>query len=115
MDVDRDQNGLRNFPVIGAARVDSATEGHQDPVHGPIIRDILAAHRTAEHVNRVVVAAPESVRPEIADLLPCMAGDVFGEYHLQPAPDFAIFLPGLDLRRRKAGVAVEEGLGEVGP
>src|SRR5260221_3109082 len=61
------------------------------------------------------MAPHQTVRPEMRDLGPRMALDIIREGDAQAPPDFAVFLPGLDLLGDEAGIGVEERQVQIGP
>src|SRR5882762_5316423 len=76
---------------------------------------VVKPSRATKDVNRVVVAAQQSIGTEARDLFPCMALHVIWEGNLQPSRGFAFDLNRRDFFGGESIMGVEKGSGKVRP
>src|ERR1700733_3922570 len=67
--VDRYEQGFLHELIIPLIAVNSALGGDDDPADIAVLQGVVETGRSAEDIDRIVVPAEQTVRPETGDLL----------------------------------------------
>jgi hypothetical protein len=103
MDVDCDEQRLRDPSLIAVVGKYSPLMWYHDSVCGSVVKGVVEPRSIAEDVYGVLVPPQQSIRTEIRDLTPRVAGDGIGKGDLQSTPLLAIFLPWCNLFAENPG------------